>query len=218
MKYIILNDITNIIKKRWPILLTYIIICFVFALFLPTINYKEAYDMFSNYVFGYRIEWPKNNDIIMIGMLILHYGIFILLSVDIFKNDLSNYDNLLERLSLNKWINSKIIVILIISLFINSVIFIFTKIIYPALLINYLFVINKVMIILILICYTYLLIMLFRKNIILSILLAIGIISILFISLNILTINIIYIISILLIILSLLNILSYYTKFSDLKG
>ena len=223
MRYILLNDISNILKKRFLLILFIILVSLSYVL-ICYINKNVYFDnRFLEHVINFTLSIKidilnsiKTSDIIGIGMILLNYGLFLLIGIDIFKNDLFNYDNLLERVNINRWIFSKIMVTILFSLIVFTIIYLLSNIIFP-LNISYLIIIKKVLVVSILTCYTYLLLILIKKNIPLFIISLLPIISILFITIDLRLINIIYLILVFIIMFILLNILCYYTKFSDIK-
>ena len=223
MRYILLNDISNILKKRFLLILFIILVSLSYVL-ICYINKNVYFDnRFLEHVINFTLSIKidilnsiKTSDIIGIGMILLNYGLFLLIGIDIFKNDLFNYDNLLERVNINRWIFSKIMVTILFSLIVFTIIYLLSNIIFP-LNISYLIIIKKILVVSIITCYTYLLLILIKKNIPLFIISLLPIISILFITIDLRLINIIYLILVFIIMFILLNILCYYTKFSDIK-
>ena len=223
MKYIVLNDISNILKKRIVLMIFTILVSLSYLIICNINNHVYLDNQFLEHVINFTfcikidvLNSIKTSDILGIGMILLNYGLFILIGIDIFKNDLSNFDNLLERVNINKWIFSKIIITLLSSFIFFSIIYLLSNIIFP-LNISYLIIIKKVLVISILTCYIYLLLILIKKNIPLFIISLIPIISILFVTIDLRLINTIYLILVFIIMFILLNILCYYTKFSDIK-
>lgn len=224
MKYITLNDLNNIIKKRLSLIIAVIIISlsyYIMIKFSQNLSFDtEFIDFVFKFTFSYKIsiiDMIKKSDILSIGMLILNYGLFVIIAIDIFKNDLSNYDNLLERISLNKWINSKVLANIVCGFIISSIVYLLAKVLYSDLDIGYLFIIKKTFIISIITSYVYIMMICFRKSIPIFVLLSIGILSLLSIKIDITLISIWYIILVFIIITLLLNTICKFTKFSDLK-
>ena len=223
MKYIILNDFNYLIRKRSFLTIIAILISLAYCL-VCSLN-KNIVDEFflefvTNFTFSFKIfliDNIKNNDIMTMAMIVINYGIFVLLAINIFKNDLSNFDNLLERISLNRWIDSKVIVNILCSFIITTIIYVLSKIIYPFLNINYLLIIKRTFVVSILTNYIYLLIISSKINIILFITFIIGMLGILCIPFDVRLMSMRYIILVFFIVIIILNLLCYFIKFSDIK-
>ena len=223
MKYIILNDFNYIIRKRSFLIAIVILIslayCFVCSFDKNIILDNDFIEFVINFTFSFKIFFIDNmrtNDIMTMAMIVVNYGLFVLLAINIFKNDLSNFDNLLERMSLNKWINSKFIVNIFCSFIISTIVYILAKILCPFLNINYLLIMKRILIVSILTNYIYLMIIALKTNIHFFIVLTISMFCILFIPIDIRLVSMVYII-LLFIVTIMLNIICYYTKFSDIK-
>lgn len=223
MKYIILNDFNYLIRKRSFLTIIAILISLAYCL-VCSLNKNIVDESFlefvTNFTFSFKIfliDNIKNNDIMTMAMIVINYGIFVLLAINIFKNDLSNFDNLLERISLNRWIDSKVIVNILCSFIITTIIYVLSKIIYPFLNINYLLIIKRTFVVSILTNYIYLLIISSKINIILFITFIIGMLGILCIPFDVRLMSMRYIILVFFIVIIILNLLCYFIKFSDIK-
>ena len=223
MKYIFLNNVINVFNKRKEIIsfiLIGTIMYFLIMFFMLNMHIDiDTYDFAINPILNYKIDLYHDIKFhtVSLMLLILNFGLFILIAIDMFKDDLENADNLLERISINKWINIKIFIQFIFSFIVNLLLYLVVFILVKDINISYLIILKKVLVISILTCYIYLLLILIKKNIPLFIISLIPIISILFVTIDLRLINTIYLILVFIIMFILLNILCYYTKFSDIK-
>ena len=218
MKYIIINDLSYILRKKYKIILAYI---FTYILYFYLI--KNAYietNLYSllNNVLATKISYNLLiSDPFNASMLLLNCGLFMFLSISIYIKDMDNYDNLSFRISIKKWILCKTIVMLIICSLVNFIIY-FNVYVNNVIGIKYFIIlIKKIFMLMTLLSASYLVMILFNKLRILSLILLVIIIIIFFLGFDVEKINIIYSLIGMIISLLLLAKSSKKIKFSDLK-
>lgn len=178
----------------------------------------EIFDFLNNVL---TIKFNFNiliNDTFNACMLILNLIFFVYFSLILYKKDIENFDNFFFRLSVKKWIISKLIVIFILAFIINFIIFInvYLNGIIQNIIIFLFF--KKIILITILTIIIYIALLFFNKFKILSISIICLLICCILIGFNIENISFMLLFSILLVCFSLLIISSNIINFSDLKG
>lgn len=218
MKYVILNDLSYVFRKKYKIILAYI---FIFTLYFYLI--KDTYvetnsNILLNNVLGTTINYKiLISDSFNASMLILNYGLFIFLSISLYLKDMDNYDNFSFRINIKKWVICKIIVMFIICSLINFIIF-FNVYLNNILEIEcFIILVKKIIMLILFIAIIYLAMLYFNKSKIFSIFLLIVMMIIFFYGFDLEKINLIYLMIIMLISLLLLIKGSKIIKFSDLK-
>lgn len=218
MKYIILNDLWYLIKEKYRLILAYIVVFIMYFFLVRGAYVGEYYNILLNNVFGLKfnlLEDAKN--IMNLSFILLNYSFYIYLSFIIFVKDLDNLDNLFPRISLLKWLNTKLISQVIISSIINLFIFLVPFLFHYVEFNLILSILKKVLFLEMITILIYIVILLKNKNGILFIILLIGLLLCIFIPINIRSINIIYLLLFNFFSYLMLIILSNYIKFSDLK-
>ena len=223
MKYVLINDILYVIKYKLKIILFYLF-SFIFYYVLLRKSYLESGNnelinyLFNN-IFGIKYCLKNSiNDIFSLTLVILNYTMYFYISIIILIKDFDNFDNLFSRLPLRKLMVTKVIVSFIISLVMNTIVFL-VPLIFGDLKINmYLLVIKKVIIIIIVDIYLYIIYMIKNKNIALLILALLPLIFIILYSdVNLYQINMLILLFVLLLIGLLFLFVSLKTKYVDLK-
>ncbi len=219
MKYIIINDLTYLCRKYYAIVLAYFFACLLYFYLVRDI-YMETQNFFIlNSVLSLSINYNIliSNPIIS-SLIIATYFLFIGLSIVIYKKDMDNYDNFFFRISLKKWIISKMIVMFIIIFLINLVIFL-NVILSKTVGFEYLIIMfKKVIITSSLVSLIYLILLFYNKFKIMSVLILFAIISTVLIGFDIQKISMLFAIIYWLITFIIIIIVSKFIKFSDLKG
>ncbi len=219
MKYIIINDFTFLFQKYYKIIFCYLFACLLYFYLIRDIYVETQEFYLINGVLSLSIDLNIliSNPLVS-SLIIASYSLFIGLSIVIIKNDMDNYDNFFFRISLKKWIISKIIVMLMVIFLINLIIFlnvILSKIVGLE---YFIIMIKKVIFISALISLIYLILLFYNKFRVISFLLFFVIIGVVLIGIDIQRINIFFTIICWFIIFIIVNIASQFIKFSDLKG
>lgn len=212
MKYIILNDLFYILKNKYKIIIKYLI-----AITLVFIMYGSS-EYGIDLIFSTRFNFKEDHlDIMYMIFCLLNYLIYIYISLELFKKDLDNFDNMYLRISTTKWVISKIVINFLLVLIINVLIFLMTFIFRKNGIYNVFGVLNKIIFTLILIINTYNLLLTFNKSKLMFIIFLIPFTSILFININLLNLNIYIMLFILFIYILIIILISRFVKLSDLK-
>ena len=167
MKYVFFNDLYYLLTQKYKIIVSYILTFIIFYFLILVLNkvddlsYSEYY---LNNLFGLDYNPKELFDVLKMGMLILNYAFYVYLSLLIVLNDLDNIDNLFLRIKTQNWITCKLISSLIISLFINTIIYLFPLLYGTVNFGFYLIIIKKTLIILIINMIILLLLLLYNKN------------------------------------------------------
>ncbi len=122
MRYLITNDLQYIKRNKVKLLLYCLVALFIGIFFKLSTGYLK-----SNYTFysalGLKFE---STDIIALLIFLIQQIVLVILAIDIIEKDISNnMANIFLRMNMTKWIISKIAIIIILSLILKAIIYIF---------------------------------------------------------------------------------------------
>lgn len=218
MKYIILHDISYLIKEKYKLIIGYFIIFLYYYFWGRSINIVASSDFFLHYVFGDIIDVKSlGNDIIGDVFFILNYGLPILLSISIYNKDIISCDNLYTRISISRFFNTKVLSNIIISTFLFSSIYLVALLFGTVSISFFAVIVKKIFVTVSFEILIYIIIILFKKNKLLSFICMLILAIFLSFKFDLNSFGMIFVLSIFLIFLMCINILCYYIKFSDLK-
>lgn len=218
MKYIILHDISYLIKEKYKLIIGYFIIFLYYYFWGRSINIVASSDFFLHYVFGDIIDVKSlGNDIIGDVFFILNYGLPILLSISIYNKDIISCDNLYTRTSISRFFNTKILSNIIISTFLFSSIYLVVLLFGTVSISFFSVIVKKIFVTVSFEILIYIIIILFKKNKLLSFICMLILAIFLSFKFDLNSFEMIFVLSMFLIFLMCINILCYYIKFSDLK-
>ncbi len=142
--YMILNDLIYIIQKKYKIIIAYFIIFSYYYLWGRNIGLLAEDNYFIDMVFGGNFDLRNlSMDILYAVYFVLNYGVPIFLGITLFYKDLDASNNLFLRVSVNKWLDSKVLSFLILSCFMFSYIYILAFLFKTVELTFYLFILKK---------------------------------------------------------------------------
>lgn len=222
MKYIILNDISYILKNKLGIIITYIVV-------LAGLNYllldyilidQRAIDYYRDgVVFATNIYLKENlNDIFQFRFIVLNYGLYLYLALLLFLKDINNCDNLFMRIKTSKWITCKIISNILIAFIINTIIYLIVLSFKAVDFIFYFVIIKKVFVIVFMEMFMYFIVLVVKKYKFLFFLGCLLLLEFCMLDLSIANTSIVYILLLCTIFKLLLDVTCKIVKFSDLKG
>lgn len=113
MKYIVLNDIQNILLKYYKYIIGYLILITAF-LFIQNLNGILIDDKLFLDVVG--LEFSSNCDLLTIILFIINIGIHLIITINTFVNNFKDgWENIFLRIETNKWFNYKLISIILLN-------------------------------------------------------------------------------------------------------
>lgn len=222
MKYIVMDDITDIIKSKYRLIIVYL--CSILILYLSfdiknVINLEDIKYMLD-IIFSTTINLKSlTADILKAIYFILNYGLSILIALSIFFKDIDNSDNLFLRIKVSKWIDAKIISNIIVTFVLNFIFYLVTRLYSNLDNLLLMFFIKKGLIVVTIIMCIYILLIIKEKCKWLFFILGIIFLGTLYsINIDIVSANFFYIFGVFAIIGIILKIISHFIKFSDVKG
>lgn len=217
--YMILNDLIYIIQKKYKIIIAYFIIFSYYYLWGRNIGLLAEDNYFIDMVFGGNFDLRNlSMDILYAVYFVLNYGVPIFLGITLFYKDLDDSNNLFLRVSVNKWLDSKVLSFLILSCFMFSYIYILAFLFKTVELTFYLFILKKTLYVTTVQMLIYNLLIFSKKSKIICGISSLCSFAYLLIPVNLYNVSIIYIIICFVVVFLILNILNYFIRFSDIRS